>query len=183
MPTGSFCFAPNEGSTISDLGKRVHQVYYSVKEKVEELAGYFKIAFASEIGARNFHSKINAMGWKSKLDGSVLIIFKDHGQVLSEGPIIPAVSETSQQKSNQEVKPQEINTMNIQPEASFDFSCKFSGSKEDAIGALYEIHKSSSFITFSDKNQKRITNVLKKDWIEKHPEEYALTILEFLEIN
>lgn len=185
VTSGSFCLPPNEGTTMKDMERRLHRISYLTKPVIKKLHDYFKVEYPSLRVAKNIHSIVSKMGWKSKIDDNNLYIFIDsllynikEGEIKnSPAPVEEVILpfETKQDKFDFKIYPINGNTL-IEDEF-----LKFSGSREDEIDELrklYEDPELSALLTTETKND--IFEVLQTDWRRRHPEEYARALLSLI---
>lgn len=103
--------------------------------------------------------------------------------------VAPLIGNIQKQKVLEIPKPEEkktslvVNGKRNDSAKSLDNLRQFSGSKAEAIETLQKIYLSPKFLTFSPDAQKKISSVIQKYWIEEHPEDYALSIVGFLELE
>jgi len=197
----SYCLAPIEQTTISDMKKRLHRVYFSAKPIVEKTDGYFCIKYQSnrvEQVTKTVNTIISEMGWRSKIEDGNLLVFPGSVPIKEKIEIIePAKNtETIEPVVTPVVSGQEsIPRVEALPplQVSIDDIGQNTGSatnvnhffvinnKEEGLAKLKKYYNDPIlYSSLTEETKNDIFLVLAEDWEREHPEEYARALLDFL---
>ena len=185
---GSFCFTPNEGSTVGDMIKRLHRINYLTRPTVEKVGNYFKVKYPSTRGILSINESIVNMGWNSKVESNFLLIFTCLTTPNSKDELVVLVEKQSHQEPILVAKVSEIVSVSNDKAISspVDFTMVKNEyfvfkNKEEVLEKLKRIYTDPVlYAELSEETKNDIFEVLEEDWRRNHIEEYAKALLEFL---
>jgi hypothetical protein len=185
VSTRSYCLPPNEKSTVGDMEERLHRVYHLPKPVVEKIDQYFKVKYTKKRLAKHIHTIISGMGWKSKVEDNILIIFTEplpHEAIeeLNTNPVVSDVIVEKVEKLSSIHTSRDDFDLKIHPIVNENHFFVIN-SKEEALAELEKLYYDPNLLTeLSEETKNDIHFVLMENWKKEHPEEYARALLNFL---